>query len=364
MNVFFRADANKTIGMGHIMRCLSIADAFHSLGHEVNFVVADDGISSLIKQRGYKVIVLNSDYKVMDDELECWPQDLHPDLIIVDSYYVTESYLKAIRFQMKNSGGKLVYIDDIYTFPYPVDILVDYNAYATETIYHDLFTGSKEPVMILGPTYVPLRTMFRDIPKREQAERVQNILISTGGSDELHLSLAILSYLVNQRQMVKEEQKYHFLLGAMNTDKETICTLAEGMDYIVLHENVSEMRSLIEGMDLAISAAGSTLYEICVCGVPLITFSMSDNQIPGAGAFENLDLAINVGDLRNFATVDSTTVMSGSLDSSAVEKIMIATRRLTEDFEKRCKMGSKMQELIDGFGADRTVQKILECVSV
>jgi len=63
-------------------------------------------------------------------------------------------------------------------------------------------------------------------------------------------------------------------------------------------ENVQDMRGLICSMDLIVSAAGSTLYEICACGVPLITFVTADNQIRGAEAFSSLGLAVNIGDLR------------------------------------------------------------------
>ena len=44
MNIVFRADANSSIGMGHIMRSLSIADAFSDKGHLVSFVLADDTV--------------------------------------------------------------------------------------------------------------------------------------------------------------------------------------------------------------------------------------------------------------------------------------------------------------------------------
>ena len=342
--------------MGHIMRTLSIADAFTSAGNSVRFILADDSVSKLVESRGYEAIVLNSDYKKMDEEK--WPADIHADYLVVDSYYVTASYLTALRERMKNTGGKLIYLDDVYTFPYSVDVLIDYNAYASISTYSELYRNSEveQPQLILGPTYAPLRSMFRGIPKRSQPEKVRNILISTGGSDELHLALAILRTIVSS---VRTDRVYHFLLGAMNADKESIHQLAENDDRIVLHENVSDMRGLIESMDLAISAAGSTLYEISACGVPLITYSLADNQIPGAEAFERLGLAVNVGDLRNPGTIDPALVMSGELDKSAVERILTAAEKLSADYERRVAMGKQMQEMIDGFGADRMVKEIL-----
>lgn len=68
----------------------------------------------------------------------------------------------------------------------------------------------------------------------------------------------------------------------MNTNEKEMRTLVQGHNHFILHENVSDMRSLLEKMDLAVAAAGSTLYEICACGVPLITYTIADNQMAGA----------------------------------------------------------------------------------
>lgn len=329
--IIIRADANPNIGMGHIMRCLSVADAASSSGHKVTFILADDGVEGLVNERGYEAIVLHTDYKDMESEV--WPE-IAAELIIVDSYYVTKPYLEKLRLR-----APLVYIDDILSFPYPVDILVNYNAYAPFAGYHELYenSGVEEPHLILGTTYAPLRAMFRGLSKKEQKRDVENVLISTGGSDVEHVALRIVEAQPTART-------YHLLLGNMNEDKEEIRKLA-GKN-IVLHENVTDMKTLICSMDLAVSAAGSTLYEICACGVPLITYVLADNQIPGAQAFERLGLAINLGDMREVE--DPSKLILSSIEM------------LAYDYERRVEVGQKMQSMIDGFGADRMVEEIMK----
>ena len=257
-SIVIRADANSSIGMGHIMRTLSIADAFKSTGNSVRFILADDTARKLVNGRGYEAIVLDSRYNHMDDELSLWPS-VAPDLIIADSYYVTSTYLSKLRYKMRGTG-KLAYLDDVLSFPYPVDILVNYNAYASQELYDTLYVGSEvdKPKMVLGPTYAPLRSMFRGVERKIQPEVVRNILISTGGSDELHLSLSLLKKIVsgsdssvrwvNNKDGYKnsEEYIYHFLIGAMNADKEAIHRLISEVDNVVLHENVTDMRVLID----------------------------------------------------------------------------------------------------------------------
>ena len=145
----------------------------------------------------------------------------------------------------------------------------------------------------------------------------------------------------------------------MNPDRDEIQRIADGRNDITLHENVSDMKNLISSMDLCISAAGSTLYEICACGVPLITYCLAYNQIAGAEAFSHLGLAINVGDLRDPESVDPQQVMSGRLDSSAVGMIFSAVDCLAADHDLRVEMGARMQEMIDGCGAERMVREIV-----
>lgn len=357
MEVVFRTDANKTIGLGHVMRCLSIADALTTAGCRVEFLIADDGALNLINNRGYRVTILNSDFQKMEEELKVWPSEV-PNLLIVDSYYVTAKYLKLLREKIRCIGGKLIYLDDICLFPYPVDIVIDYNAYSTPEFYDELYKESavEKPQMILGPTYAPLRSMFRNASKKKQNPIVHNILISTGGSDELHLAIAILRAIESSK---KNNYVYHFLLGVMNTDKEEICKIASNDNQIIIHENVSDMKSLVESMDLAITAAGSTLYEISACGVPMITYSLADNQRPGAEAFERLGLAVNAGDLRKLDSIKHDSVMSGTLDESTIEKILYLAEDLSSNYKRRVAMGNRMQEMVDGFGADRMVEKIL-----
>lgn len=368
--ILFRADANQTIGMGHIMRCLSIADAMAGTSNstilprgkqDIKFVLADDQTSDLIKDRGYEPIVLHTDYKSMDSEIPVWEElssSIDSDLLIIDSYFVTDHYLTYLREEV----GRVCYIDDVLSFPYPTDILINYNAYASSEAYQRLYEGCEQkPEFLLGVEYAPLRSSFIGVERHEQREEVKDILLSTGGSDQLHIALEFLRFLHNQGG---DGRTYHILLGAMNQDKPAIREMSEKMDWIVLHENVADMKSLICSMDLIISAAGSTLYEICACGVPLITFSTADNQVPGAEAFEKWGLAINVGDLREPESIKRGAVISGTLDSQAIEKIITTTCSLATDSEARVKMSKRQRAIIDGRGAERLAEALFEKVEI
>ncbi len=339
--IFFRADGNAKIGSGHIMRCLSIADAVKRKKVECLFIIADKTFKSLIESRGYDVFILNSDYRDTDGEFEDLKKAVisyFPEMVIVDSYFVTANYLQKLK-----ELACLGYIDDLALFAYPADILVNYNVYGPDIDYRKLYFNENItcPRLILGASYAPLREMFRNISRREQNETVKDIFISTGGADSTHLSLKIADYVAQE-----SSYNWHFLVGAMNPDYEQINMIAEKNKKVHIHYNVKDMKSLICSCDLVISAAGSTMYEAAACGVPMITYVVADNQVPGAETFAKLGLAVSCGDLRN--------------KDNAVRILMDSVNELTRDFVLRKEIGVRMQNLVDGFGAERMALKLLE----
>lgn len=339
--ILFRADGNAKIGSGHIMRCLSVADAFKRKNRDCLFVLADKAFQPLIESRGYAVYILDSDYCDMDGEIEDFKEVIPrycPEMIIIDSYYVTYDYLKKLK-----ELTRLVYIDDLTAFAYPADVLVNYNAYGPDIDYKKLYLNENVvcPRLILGAGYAPLREMFRNISIREQRETVKDILISTGGADPAHLALKIAEYLGQANTY-----NWHFLIGTMNPDYGIINKIAEKNKRIHIHYNVKDMKYLICSCDLAVSAAGSTMYEIAACGVPMITYTLADNQISGAKAFAKLGLAVSCGDLRN--------------KENAAIILMDAVDRMVKNYVLRKQIGEKMQNMVDGFGADRLTRELLE----
>ena len=97
--ILFRADGNPDIGSGHIMRCLSIADAGYALGEPCLFVTADEGGYPVLHGHGHKNSVLHTDYKNMSAELEQMKtliNEFRPTALLVDSYYVTRFYLNTL----------------------------------------------------------------------------------------------------------------------------------------------------------------------------------------------------------------------------------------------------------------------------
>jgi len=336
MMILFRADGNPDIGTGHIMRCLSLADALQEQGGEITFITAESYFQRLIQTRGYPCTVLGTAYDRMEEELSIFLPIIErerPELVILDSYFVTPQYMEAVKRTVP-----LLYTDDLNLFDYPVDIVVNYNIYGPDVPY------PQNKMYLLGPQYAPLRKEFQGVSQRNTKDRVENVLVSTGGTDPYHVALHCAEYL--REHLPRENMIFRLVLGAMNQDAAELERIAEELPFIRLHRQITNMCSLMLQCDAAISAAGTTLYELCACGLPTVTYILADNQIQGAQMFQKAGLMPCAGDIRE--------------DACFLERLFELLNSLADDFAQRQRIAEQMQGAVDGRGAARLAEAILK----
>lgn len=338
---FIRADANSEIATGHVMRCLTIADELKSRGKEVCFITADYFPDEIIRKRGYTSICLNSRWDNLEEELfndETFINMLKKDNvegIIVDSYYVSSEYLAAL-----SNVCKTVYIDDIFSLDqYPVDYLINYNIYGKKLDYKSKCLPNTK--LLLGPIYAPLRKEFQNI-KPILRKEVKSVFISTGGADKYNIAGKILSEVIKKYNQDYKDMEFHVISGAMNKNLTYLLNLQSNNKGIYIHQNVSNMSEIMQLCDIAVSACGSTMYELCACGLPIITYSFADNQLPGLKGFEEEGVALNGGDVR-----DGIDYVIG--------KILENLLKLKNDSKLKESLSFKSLKVVDGRGVKRIV---------
>lgn len=370
--VVIRADANSKIGMGHVMRCLSVADALLKRGEEVLFVTADDTPVPLLTKKGIPYRVLHTDYADMEAELPgllCILQELtqraelpeevlsrmssqRKDIaILVDSYYVTEKYLAALKKRITT-----IYMDDIYAFSYPVDMLINYNIYGEEMGYEKdaAFADTK---LLLGANYVPLREEFSAGAGYVQSRKELSlgaanvtpaedggILITTGGSDSFNLVGQLLMEAMKYDAL--KEKEYHVVSGSLNPHIGELQALAQKHENIHIHCNVTNMAELMAESEVALSAGGSTLYELCAVGVPVIAFSFAENQERLVQTFVKRGIAQYGGNYRTDG-------------NKMIQNTIAGLQKLCGDEALKTEYRRKALQLVDGRGAERIAEALL-----
>lgn len=337
--ILFRADGNSQIGSGHVMRCLSLADAFTRMGHSCRFLLADATMADMIRGRGFAATVLGSNWQDMEGELPLILPQLAsaPRLVVADSYALTPRWLTAVQ-----ACCPVAQFDDEDFFVSPANILINYNFSGLDRPYAARYAG-RSTRLLLGPSYAPLRPAFAAVPQRQIRTQVQDILVSTGGSDPENAAGHLLAQLAQDTRW--QGITFHFVVGALNPRLPGLERAAQALPGVRLHRNVQQMAQLMCACDVAIAAAGSTLYELCACGTPTITYVLADNQTPGAVAFARRGLMENAGDCRTKADF-----YPHLLDSLA---------KLCGDAPRRQRMAAVMQRLVDGRGADRLAAALL-----
>lgn len=337
-----RADANKQIAIGHVMRCMTIADEIEKLGEKVIFFVADEEAKELITSRGFEIVVLDSDWKNPKDELLKLSQEITSrgiTAMLFDSYSFSVDYYE--EFASLSPSVKIACMDDLGKEKYPVDYLINYNPYYEIFDYENKY--GNDTTCLLGLTYAPLRPQFADIPDRFLQNFPLKVFIASGGSDNSGIIPALIKEISNRRSL--SEYDFHIILGQFLENRDEIDRIIWFSNNIFKHDNVTEMAKLMSSCDIAITASGTMLAELCSLRIPTINYVLADNQKYNAEYYDNNGLMIYGGDIRE------------DLDKS-VNLILDELEELAEDKLQRKEMKQKLQGLCDGHGAER-IAKVL-----
>ncbi|OIO54318.1 UDP-2,4-diacetamido-2,4,6-trideoxy-beta-L-altropyranose hydrolase [Candidatus Peregrinibacteria bacterium CG1_02_54_53] len=333
MKLLFRTDGNATIGLGHVMRCLALAQAAREAGHSSIFVMTpnEEKISDRLQEEHCTVISMKARPGSREDATETanLAREHGADWIIVDGYQFDGDYQKAIR----EGDVPLLFIDDYgHAKQYAADIILNQNFYAEEMEYQ---SDGISPQLLLGPQYALLRQEFVQWKRHDRliTEEATKILISMGGADAENTTGRILQCLQN---LDRTGLEITIVSGAANPHKkllEKAAVISRHPTHLLF--NVTNMAALMAEADIGISAGGSTCYELLYMGLPAIVFITADNQERNVHALERGHAIVGAG--RN---ADTLTHLLKSLLS---------------DQSKRGALSMKGRGIVDGLGCSRVL---------
>ena len=352
--IYFRTDANEEIATGHIMRCLSIARACTTMRAKACFLVSDETSVSLLQERfaradEFAIRCLHSDYRNPETELTALRSAvIKSSLIFLDSYFITKPYLQELQKRYK-----VAYLDDMLAFDYQVGMIINYDISKVPACYH------KAADVRIGAAYAPLRKQFRKTTYKVRP-KVQNILISTGGTDTYNIAGRLLRKIFSQDTAPDTEAcksksllyndltayNYHVITSRLNSHFQELQELSHTYPAIHIHENIQDMVGFMRECDLGVSAGGTTLYELCAVGVPSVSFSMADNQLLAVKTMSSEQVVPYAGDVR--FTCENT-----------LNAILVFLSAASRSYEKRKQSSHCMRAFVDGKGSVRIADALL-----
>lgn len=357
MQVVFRTDASLQIGTGHVMRCLTLADALCERGAQCRFICRPHKghLLDLIVRRGHEAIELPAGDKnyqgAADPEHAAWlgvdwttdaeqtRQSLghqSVDWLIVDHYALDRRW----ELSMRQLCDKLMVIDDLADRLHDCDLLLDQNLGRTAADYSGLLPVST--TTLIGPQYALLRPEFAQwrtysLQRREQPQ-LKHLLITMGGVDKDNVTSQVLDALkfcdLPQNLRITVVMGPHAPWLAQVQAQAAECPLTT---QVLVGTN--NMADLMANNDLAIGAAGSTSWERCCLGLPTLIFVLAENQQEGSVALQRAGAAIL---LRNSDEIPS------------VIHELLAGQKLI----KLHTMGKAAAAIADGDGVNRIIARM------
>lgn len=336
--VFFRADSNKQIASGHIMRCLSIAQAFHDLGEETLFLIADDNPIPMLERAGASYKVLHSTWNNLMEEVDIVRGILQKEIkpiLFIDTYQVSRQYVESLL-----PFARICYLGSKPEYLGPIQVLINYSTDIDFDFYNNNYTDITK--LLLGAAYAPIRKEFLEVKHEPSNNGKCRVLLTTGNTDACNCVGKILS---NLKQSKVSSLEIHVVVGGMFETKEQLHQLYDGDSMVVLHENVKLMATLMAISDLAISANGTTVYELAAAQVPIISFAMVEEQVKSARKLSELGVVEYCGEIYN-----NTDYVVGMIVNAAL--------RLADSVEERQNLTHKAHSVIDGRGCERIVEEL------
>ncbi len=337
-----RVDASASVGMGHLMRCLALTQAWQANGGNATFIsyCESDVLRQRIESGGIDLIPLDkphpdpSDLRTTLGTLEgtnCW--------LALDGYHFDATYQQAVR----SAGHRLLVIDDYAHLPrYHADVLLDQNINAECLTYQT----NPEARLLLGNRYVLLRSEFLAWRgwRREIPNVARKLLITLGGSDPTNTTLKIIRAIQNV-DVAEVEAKV--VIGADNPHYNELQLAAKHSHVpMQLVREAKAMSELMAWADVAVSAGGTTCWELAFMGLPNVVLVMAENQGPNAIGLQEAGAAVNLGWFTE-------------ADEAMVSKVL---NELAYDPGRRAAMSEGGRRLVDGLGSARVADTLVTLV--
>ena len=343
-----RVDANDTVATGHVMRCITIAKQLILAGSTVLFFTADEYAGELLHKAGMQYLCLHTRWDHMEEETALLRRELakvNCSKLLVDSYQVTEQYFREL-----SDLCKVIYIDDCFEKVYPVDMVINYNAYHVRFPYEEAYAGKAK--LLLGTSYVPLREEFGIKAEARNAYEGGNakdtagthILLSSGGGDLCNALSGVLSVAMQDRTL--RNVIFDVVVGGFNRNVDELERYTQEYPNIRLHYHVEHMAELMGQCTAAVSAAGTMLFELSAMQTPTVFFVSADNQQYDHEYFAKEERMLCAGDIRQDR-------------DKCLNEICSCLKLILQDGKMRDRMKQKLHEVTDGRGAKRIAEEVI-----
>lgn len=332
VNLILRVDGGPTIGGGHVMRCLALAQAWAEAGGRAAFCAAAlaPSLRRRVLDEGFECIALDAEPGSMTDAdlTVAGARRVGATIVVADGYHLGTGF----RSRLRGAGLKVAGLDDNGEIgTYIDDLVVNQNRHATAALYP---RRAEHTRLLLGTEYVLLRHEF----KRWQREpptfpaQIRRLLVTLGAADPNNVTGAVMTSIAS---VLPADTETAVVVGASNPHFDPIAELGPRIPHChVVGDPGRGLPRLMESVDLAVCAGGSTMWELAYMGVPFIPVVIAENQRQAVAAMAR----------DGYPTADAAAV---------ARDLPAAVATLLADAHRRQTLSRLGRRLVDGDGAER-----------
>ncbi|RTQ52238.1 UDP-2,4-diacetamido-2,4,6-trideoxy-beta-L-altropyranose hydrolase [Hymenobacter gummosus] len=288
-----RADGNATIGLGHVVRLLALAELVRDAFHECLLASRDAAaLAPLLTAARCQPLPLPADLPAAAEARWLAAELLRPtDVLLLDGYGFDADYQRVLRA----AAGRLVYVDDLRAWPVEAQVLINHSPGITPALYQ---TPHPDTTLLLGPEYALLRPEVRAAAAPPAAPQpIRSVLLCFGGADPLQLTARCLPLLLQRPEL----REIGLLPGPANPGLPALHHLAaapQAQGRVVLHAPApaAQLVQLLGHYDCLLGPASTILIEALILGRPALTGYYADNQRHLADFVAAQQQAYSVGD--------------------------------------------------------------------
>lgn len=343
LNICFRVDANHRVGMGHLIESISLAESLKKRP-ECNIVFLTNNYPvavNILKEKGYQVEVLREDINEKDEISKICQaiEKFKIKVLICDLLNRNNEYFHKLRNKVKTL---VVILDDAEQRSITADIVINFNIAQDEEFYQKLpDTGT---IYCVGPKYMLLPEELHNEWRKGKIipETCQTIFVNQGGSDPFGLTAKTIRAL----ELLDLKQRIIVVVGHAISQEhkgELECLKPRLKNDYQFEWGIPQKRvyQLMSESDIAITAAGNTLYELAVFGVPAVTVCHHEKHNLVAQKFAEKNAVINLG-------------VGASLEIRTITEVV---NELLCSKEKRVELSANIKKIVDGLGSKRAAKK-------
>ncbi len=332
--LLIRADADPRMGTGHVMRSLALAQCWMDNVGPVTLAAhrLPDGLRDRLISEGVTVRAVSEN---IADTVEL-AKELSAAVVVLDGYHFTGDDERVFH----DAGFPVLALDDYgHTTHTHATWVLNQNLGASEETYAARGPHTK---LLLGSRYAMLRREFLEAVthRRPCPVRVDNILVTMGGADPDNVTADVLRALAWSSQGA---QNIRVVVGGSNPHAAVLEAIAKDHPHrITLLRNVTDMPALMAWADLAVTAGGTTCWELAACGVPMAVVTIADNQVALAKAIGAAGFGFDLGWPSELRGDDTIALLDSFIEDRATREEMSAAAR----------------KAVDGWGVSRVVQAL------